>query len=489
MKKRHLYITLLVALTATAPMLLQAQLNYTARIAVSGERITKTETTTRVAMNLDLSNLELDKNHLLVITPVVSALDGSQNVELPPVVISGTRRNTMLQRPYTWKGKPEIDKTQSRYMVVGKKDIPGVVAYNGEIPYAAWQQHARLWLKTEASGCAACDLGSGTIPVSERIFAEVYKPVYAVSFVTPEAEAVKQRSETYTANFTYRVGRSELLPDFENNATELNKVDKVIREVQGDKDLTFTNVEINGYASPEGSYSSNMKLSENRAHAFSSYLVKKYGLNDNQFTVKWHGEDWDGLSQAVQASQLDKRNDILRIIETEPNHDARDAKIIALDNRQTYNTLLNEYYPPLRRNDYTVGFIARAFDVEEAKQLVKTRPNLLSLNEMFLVAQTYDKESDNYKEVFDVAARLYPDDPVSNINAAAVAIENGDVEGAYKRLSRLSDNPKAWNNLAVALAMKGEYDEALKLFERAGAQGDNTAAENAKEIVKMMESM
>ena len=30
---------------------------------------------------------------------------------------------------------------------------------------------------------------------------------------------------------------------------------------------------------------------------------------------------------------------------------------------------------------------------------------------------------------------------------------------------------------------------SLAFFERAGAQGDNTAAENAKEIVKMMESM
>lgn len=140
----------------------------------------------------------------------------------------------------------------------------------------------------------------------------------------------------------------------------------------------------------------------------------------------------------------------------------------------------------MRRNDYTVGFIARAFDVEEAKQLVKTRPNLLSLNEMFLVAQTYKKDSDNYKEVFDVAARLYPTDPVSNINAAAVALEGGDVDGAYKRLSKLSDNPKAWNNLAIALAMKGEYDEALKLFLKAGAQGDNVAAENAKELERMM---
>lgn len=488
MMKFKTYLTFVLTLLFSASFHVAAQLDYSGRIAVSGEKVTKTETATSVHLNFNFENLDIDNNHLLVVTPVISALSGSESVELPPVVVMGKRRSFILNRPFNWKGKPVID-TQADYQLVGRKAENLTVNYNETVPYAKWHQHARLWLKTEASGCAECDLGKSELPLMARIFADVHKPVYTMSFITPEAEVVKQRSESYTANFTYRVGRSELLPNFENNATELEKVDKVIREVQGDKDLTFTNVEINGYASPEGSYSSNMKLSENRAHAFSSYLLKKYGLNDNQFAVKWHGEDWDGLSQAVQESQLDKRNDILRIIETEPNHDARDAKIIALDNRQTYNTLLNEYYPPLRRNDYTVGFIARAFDVEEAKQLVKTRPNLLSLNEMFLVAQTYDKDSDNYKEVFDVAARLYPDDPVSNINAAAVAIENGDVEGAHKRLSRLSDNPKAWNNLAVALAMKGEYDEALKLFLKAGAQGDSTAAANAKELEKMMESM
>ncbi len=487
MKKISIYIILSVMMVL-ATSVAQAQSEYHDQVKATGTTITKEDGAVTLTMNVVLDDLHIDKNHLLVITPVISANDGSQSTHLRPMVIKGSRRDIMLNRPFEWKGKPKFNSIE-QYMPVRKNNTQQSIAYSETFPQSEWHKNARLWLETEVMGCADCDLGSDATNLVGRIFAEPYKPVYAVSFITPEAEAVKQRSETYTANFTYRVGRYELLPNFENNAAELEKVDKVIREVQGDKDLTFTNVEINGYASPEGSYSSNMKLSENRAHAFSSYLVKKYGLNDNQFAVKWHGEDWDGLSKAVQASQLDKRDDILRIITTEPNHDARDAKIIALDNRQTYNTLLNEYYPPLRRNDYTVGFIARAFDVEEAKQLVKTRPNLLSLNEMFLVAQTYDKESDNYKEVFDVAARLYPDDPVSNINAAAVAIENGDVEGAYKRLSRLSDNPKAWNNLAVALAMKGEYDEALKLFERAGAQGDNTAAENAKEIVKMMESM
>ena len=33
---------------------------------------------------------------------------------------------------------------------------------------------------------------------------------------------------------------------------------------------------------------------------------------------------------------------------------------------------------------------------------------------MFLVANSYDKGSDQFKEVFDIAVRLYPTDPSLN---------------------------------------------------------------------------
>ena len=37
---------------------------------------------------------------------------------------------------------------------------------------------------------------------------------------------------------------------------------------------------------------------------------------------------------------------------------------------------------------------------------------------MFLVANSYDKGSDQFK-VFDIAVRLYPTDPIAQLNTAA----------------------------------------------------------------------
>lgn len=60
------------------------------------------------------------------------------------------------------------------------------------------------------------------------------------------------------------------------------------------KDLTITELAIEGYASPEGTFSSNMTLSKNRAYSFASYLEKTYGISNDRIKVSWYGEDWSG---------------------------------------------------------------------------------------------------------------------------------------------------------------------------------------------------
>ena len=461
--------------------------DYTDRITVSGEQFSRTSSTTTVGLNFGFDNLDIKSNHLLIVTPVLTAADGSESVELPSMAVVGKRRNTILNRPFNWKDKPEIT-AKGQYTLVSTRKLDPTIAYKEAIPYAAWHKDASLSIKTDVSGCAEC-LTSGALPLFPRLFPELYQPTYKVSMITPEVEAVKERSETHQAFFNYHQGRYNLLPNFENNAAELAKVHKVIVEVQGDSDLTFTDIKINGYASPEGNFNSNITLSKNRANTFKQYLVNKYGMKENEIDMEAHGEDWDGLRKVVEASSMEFKKEVLEIIDTEPNHDARDMKLINLDQGKTYNYMLTQLYPPLRRNDYTVGFIARAFDVEEAKQMLKTRPHLLSLNEMFLVAETYEAGSAAYNEVFEIAARTFPNDIISNINVAAIDLQNGNADAAYDRLTKLQDNPKVWNNLAIAMAMKGMYEEADALLQRAVAQNDKDAGANAEELKKMIETM
>lgn len=192
--------------------------------------------------------------------------------------------------------------------------------------------------------------------------------------------------------------------------------------------------------------------------------------------VNWEGEDWIGLRNTIKASNLSDRDEILKVLDIS-DINKRKAQLKALNGGRTYRMLLDDYYPALRRIDYTLAYIARPFDVNEAKQVIKTKPQYLSLNEMFVVANTYPKDSPEFKEVFDIAVRLYPTDPVAQQNTAALEIERGATEAGIERLQKIN-TPEAWNNLGVAYAKKKEYQKALEYFSKAANAGVKAAAAN-----------
>lgn len=62
----------------------------------------------------------------------------------------------------------------------------------------------------------------------------------------------------------------------------------------------------------------------------------------------------------------------------------------------------------LRRNEYKIEYNVRNFNLDEARRMVDERPDLLSLTEMYKVADSYEKGSPGYGKVMQVAARYSP---------------------------------------------------------------------------------
>ena len=139
--------------------------------------------------------------------------------------------------------------------------------------------------------------------------------------------------------------------------------------------------------------------------------------------------------------------------------------------------LLDDYYPALRRIDTHWRISPVRFDVNEAKQVIKTKPQYLSLNEMFLVANTYPKESAEFKEVFDIAVRLYPDRPGGTTEHSRPLDRTRSRRCRYRPFAKIN-TPEAWNNLGVAYAKKKEYQQALDYFGKAANAGVKAAAQN-----------
>ncbi len=86
--------------------------------------------------------------------------------------------------------------------------------------------------------------------------------------------------------------------------------------------------------------------------------------------------------------------------------------------------------------------------------------------------------------MFDISARLYPDNELSILNSSSADIEAGNVDGALERLSKISGSVKAWNDLGVGYALKGDFPEAKSYFEKAAGSGDDNAKHNLEELAK-----
>ena len=284
------------------------------------------------------------------------------------------------------------------------------------------------------------------------------------------------------------MGKYAILPDFRNNALELAKIDNTISTVVNDKNITLEGIILKGFASPEGSYKSNTVLAGNRVKALAEYIRKKHDFKPELFTLDNGSEDWEGLKAKVEADRsVPSREAVLAIINSNDEPDKKDARLAALDGGAPYRYVLKNIYPSLRRSDYRVAYQVRFFTVEEGREIIKTRPQNLSLNEMFLVANTYPVGSQEFIDVFETAVRMYPKDEIANINAATAALSRNDLISAERCLNMVDSMkklPEYSNAMGVLMLLKGEYEHAEEYLNVAYESGLKVAGYNLEELTR-----
>ncbi len=473
-------IYLLLFCTCFLPALLAAD-NFPASVRLAEETVEKNGDSIRIGFTMNIDSTVLHPQRMLSVTPLWITEEGDTVHRLAPVVVAGKRRWTALERERFYDGR--VFEPEPYAMIRwGKRDSVSVAVEIDGV-YEKWMSGSRIVMYETLAGCVDCEL------MIEPPYAFLGIPVYKepkvyrfqISYIIPEAEPVKRREETFSAHLNYEVNRYNLLRDYKNNAQILGQVAEIITELQDDPNLTITEFKVTGYASPEGNFNSNQTLSENRANAFLDYLRTKYGFDTRIIQAEGKGEDWDGLRELVAGLDIPEREQVLDIIDHTEDIARRKSRLMALSGGSTYRNLLTNYYPRLRRNDYTVAYEIKAFDIDEAREVIKTNPSLLNLNEMYLLAESYPKDSPEFKEVFDIAARLYPDQDLVKVNAAALEIENGAFEAGMARMRGI-DLPAAWNNAGVVYARSGEMERAVELFRKAALAGNPEAVLNLEQF-------
>lgn len=483
MKNRGYIIgIMLVAWLSGMPAWLGAQEVAKGGIRVEGLKVKKENRQVSVEMTLALYGLDLQSNRYLTLTPRIT--DGRASLDLRKVIVSGRRQHIMFGR-VRHKDERYVGAEELRYRP--RKDQK--IAYRVMVPFEQWMHGATLTVDEEWCGCGGFPQENAETDLTQlNLLPPVYQVVPQLAYVEPKAEAVKARTETGSAYLDFRVNRTVIDSVYRNNPVELAKIRETIDRVKNDPDLTINRITIHGYASPEGNYRNNARLAQGRAEALKSYVLSLYRFDKDSIEVSSTPEDWDGLRRLVEVSGWQETERLLAIVDSAASHDVRERLLVKFGGGVLYRQMLREWFPALRHSDYTVHYTVRGFNVEEAKRIIRERPQKLSLHEMFVVSGEYAPGSEEFNQVFDVAVRMYPEDPIANLNAANIAIVDGVYDKAEAYLEKAGDLPEAVHSRGVLALLRGEYEQARTLLEQAQALGVKEAVHNLNELEKKIEN-
>lgn len=471
---RHtlLYIVCAVLLTMAAmPHTLRAQ----EAVRTSGGLVLNNVTAERagdfllVGMDLCFDGVDVPSNRMLAYSPVVRGRNG-ESVVLPAVLLTGRRQHYVYLREGSaaYPDAREVRRDNGR---------PQTEHYTHSIPFEQWMAHATVSLIEDSCGCGLSF--ASRVDDVLRLHGRPRTPVCA--YIVPVPAEVKAYAIEGRAYLDFPVNRTEIHPDYRRNPQELLKIVESIDRVRNDSNAVIKAVAIHGYASPEGPYANNERLSKGRAAALRDYVRNLYRFGDDvRFSIDNTPEDWAGLDSLVARSNLGMKDELLALIRSDMEPDERDGEI---KRRwpEAYRFMLGTWYPALRRSDYTVSYEVKPFTTpESAKRIYLEKPEQLSLNELYMVAGTYPTGSDSWAGVFETAVRLYPDSPTANLNVANVAIANNDLDTAERHLARAGQTPQAVHARGIVALLRGDYAEARRLLEEARGAGVTEAEENLR---------
>ena len=427
-----------------------------------------------VDIDIDLAQLKIKTTQVVLLTPYI--VKGDQSLKLKSIGIYGRNRRIFYQR------NEEQKPTGVKDISLKRSEARDVISYNTSVAFMEWMDGCSLKLMRTDYGCCGQSSVVDEAKLVERFPLEKYYP--ELIYLRPTREAVKTRQISGSAFIDFPVSQIVIYPTYRNNVAELAKIIGTIDSVKNDKDITIKSIFIKGYASPESPYSNNAYLAKGRTEALKQYVERQYHFGADFIKTDYEPEDWAGLERYVAASSLPHKAEILDAIRSKREPDNKEW-FIKSNWKEDYRYLLKHCYPALRHSDYTIEYEVRSYSKpEEIEAVLHTAPQNLSLDEFYILAQSYEPGSDKLNELFETAVRMYPNDPVANLNAANSAILKKDYKGALRFLEKAGDMPEAVYARGALEVYMEDYNAAKPYLKQAHKLGILQADSVAEEISK-----
>lgn len=352
----------------------------------------------------------------------------------------------------------------------------GTVNYTDVIPYSPDMEHADLTIGGLAKK------GKKEIELETKKIADgtIVTPLWVQNddkALIGVDNFVRTTEETYAAQINYLKGkhdvRSSEMKDQDIKDFQAWFEDAQVNPKKAPKYVTFS-----AYASPEGEMDKNGTLASDRStsgmEACKKILDKAKFENtagDAFFKKDPRGEDWAGFKSAVEKSTLEDKDLILRVLTMYSDLNQREEEIKKM--AQTYRALEKDILPPLRRTQMIVTWDKIGWSDEELKELSKTKPDTLTVEELLFTATLYEDLSEKMR-VYNLVVQYYPEDWRGPNNVGYVYYMQNDLANAntnWEKANSINENPVTLNNLGIVARQNGNRDKASELFNSAVSAG------------------
>ena len=292
--------------------------------------------------------------------------------------------------------------------------------------------------------------------------------------------------DTLEADIKFLIQQAELRSS-ETGSKQVKDLQAAIKDANNDEKKAINNIEVSGYASPDGGMDLNTKLADNRQANAQKFLQKQMKKDkvDAEIEANTTAEDWEGFQKAMENSNIQDKQVVLNVLKMYSDPEERETQIKNLSN--VYKTIADDILPQLRRSRLilTRDLIGRSD--EEILAELKSDSCQLNVEEM-LYAATLVEGQDEKLAIYQKAADTFGDYRAYN-NMGMIYFEQGNIaeaRRAYNKAIEIEPNdPDVHYNAALAAMADNDLAKAEEhLGKAAGTKGDLKAAQGTYYTMK-----
>ena len=265
------------------------------------------------------------------------------------------------------------------------------------------------------------------------------------------------------ANVKFLINQANLRSnELKNNSVK--EFVAMLKRINADREgLAIKNVEVKAYASPDGGYAFNDKLANKRQNVSEGYVKQQLKGNKMQADIDAHytAQDWEGFMKLVQASNIQDKDVILRVLSMYKDPQEREQQIRNMS--EGFRELADGILPELRRSRLIINYQVIGRSDEQIKQQYAADPTKLSLEELLYLAALEDQVSTK-EAIYKKTIQLHKNNFRAYNNLAALALNKGDEATAERYLSQAlrcnSKAPEAFANKAYIDLTHGRVAQA-----------------------------